>query len=98
MQPDENDTNAKFKETFGMLSKYVTNQVDRQRGARQEGAESSRIHDFLKMNPPIFTSSSTTADLENFTLELKKVFEVNQVVRVELYAYKIKDISMTLFD
>uniref|UniRef100_M1DFS0 Retrotransposon gag protein n=1 Tax=Solanum tuberosum TaxID=4113 RepID=M1DFS0_SOLTU len=33
------------------------------------------IREFLRMNPPSFTSSVTTEDPENFVEELKKVFE-----------------------
>ena len=45
-----------------MLSQEVTNQVGQQMGARQEGADTLRIHEFLRMNPESFTSSSTTKD------------------------------------
>uniref|UniRef100_M1D8V3 Retrotransposon gag protein n=1 Tax=Solanum tuberosum TaxID=4113 RepID=M1D8V3_SOLTU len=55
-----------------MLSQAVTNQVGQQRGARQEEADTSRIREFLRMNPPSFTDSSTTEDPENFIEELKK--------------------------
>ncbi|WMV37477.1 hypothetical protein MTR67_030862 [Solanum verrucosum] len=43
-----------------------------QRGARQEGADTSRIREFLRMHPPSFTGSSTTEDLQNFIEKLKK--------------------------
>ncbi|KAK4737891.1 hypothetical protein R3W88_001588 [Solanum pinnatisectum] len=55
-----------------MLSQAVTNQVRQKSGARQEGAGTSRIREFLRMNPPSFTSSSTTEDPETFIEELKK--------------------------
>ena len=45
------------------------------------------------MNPPRFNSSRTTEDRENFTEELKKVFEVMHVAnieRVELAGYQLK--------
>ena len=48
------------------------------------------------MNPPSFTGSSTTEDLENFVEELKKVFHVMYVVgvqRVELVAYQLKNMA-----
>ena len=53
------------------------------------------------MNPPCFTGSSPTEDLENFVEELKKVFEVMHVVdvdRVELVAYQLKGVATTWFD
>ncbi|XP_049356323.1 uncharacterized protein LOC125820943 [Solanum verrucosum] len=55
-----------------MLSQVVTNQAGQQKGARQEEADTSRIREFLRMNPPSFTGSSTTEDPVNFIEELKK--------------------------
>ena len=52
------------RETIRMSSQAVTNQIEQQREARQEEADTSRIHDFLRMNPPNFTGLSTTKDLQ----------------------------------
>ncbi|XP_049391455.1 uncharacterized protein LOC125855803 [Solanum stenotomum] len=67
-----------------MMSQAVTNQVGQQRGAQQEEADTSRIHEFLRMNRLSFTGSSTTEDPENFSEELKKVFEVIHIADTEL--------------
>ncbi|KAH0729719.1 hypothetical protein KY290_000849 [Solanum tuberosum] len=84
-----------------MLSQAVTNQVGQKRGARQEEADTSRIRELLRMNPPSFTGSSTAEDPENFIEELKKVFDVIHVtdtVRVELATYQMKNVARTWFD
>ncbi|KAH0781998.1 hypothetical protein KY290_001596 [Solanum tuberosum] len=84
-----------------MLSQAVTNQVGQQRGARQEEVDTSRIREFLRMNPPSFTSSNTTKDPKHFVEELQKVFEVMHVAdaeRVELAAYQLKSVARTWFD
>ena len=50
------------------------------------------------MNPPSFTRSSPTKDMENFVEELKKVFEVMHVVdveSVELVVFQLKDEART---
>ncbi|WMV51147.1 hypothetical protein MTR67_044532 [Solanum verrucosum] len=76
-----------------MLGQVVTNQVGQQRGNHQEVADTSRIHEFLRMNPPDFTSSSVTEDPEKFVEKLQMVFEITHVVdteRVELAAYQMK--------
>lgn len=55
-------------------------------------AETSRIHEFLRMNPLDFTASRIIADLKNSVEKLEKVFEVIHVVdveRVELEAYQL---------
>ena len=56
---------------------------------------------FLRMNPPRFTSSSTTKEPESFVKELKKVFVVMHVAdaeRVELSAYQLENVARTWFD
>ncbi|WMV37585.1 hypothetical protein MTR67_030970 [Solanum verrucosum] len=69
-------------------------------GARHERADTSRIREFLGMNPPNFMGSSTTEDPENFIEELKKIFDVMHVAdteRVELAVYQLKDVARTWF-
>ncbi|XP_015054831.1 uncharacterized protein LOC107001202 [Solanum pennellii] len=55
-----------------MLIQAVTNLVGQPRGARQEGANTLRIQELLRMNSSSFTGSSTTEDLKKFVEELKK--------------------------
>uniref|UniRef100_M1D9K4 Gag-pol polyprotein n=1 Tax=Solanum tuberosum TaxID=4113 RepID=M1D9K4_SOLTU len=101
VQPQGEVTNVEFREAIRTLSQVVTNQAVQQRGARQEEADTSRIHEFLRMNPPSFTGSSTSEDPENFVDKLKKVFDVIHVtdtVRIELAAYQMKNVARTWFD
>ena len=73
-----------------MLSQVVTNKDMQDKEAQQEWANTSGFHEFLRMNPHSFTTSSTTEDLEDFVKELKKAFGVMHVVdveRVELVSY-----------
>uniref|UniRef100_M1E188 Retrotransposon gag protein n=1 Tax=Solanum tuberosum TaxID=4113 RepID=M1E188_SOLTU len=84
-----------------MLSQLVTNQPGKQRGAGQEEADTSKIREFLRMNPSSFTGSSTIKDLENISEEVKQVFDVMHVTdtaRVELASYQMKNVSRTWFD
>ncbi|KAH0710411.1 hypothetical protein KY284_011838 [Solanum tuberosum] len=101
VQPQGEISNTEFREAIMMLSQVVTNQAGQQRGARQEEADTSRIREFLRMNRPSFTGSSTAEDPKNFIEELKKVFDVMYVAdnaRVELAAYQMKNVSRTWFD
>ncbi|WMV18770.1 hypothetical protein MTR67_012155 [Solanum verrucosum] len=100
VQPQGEVTNAEFREVIRMLSQAVTKKV-RQRENRQEGNDTSRIREFLRMNPPSFTGSSTTEDPENLIEELQKIFEVMHVIaaeRVELATYQLKNVATTWFD
>ncbi|XP_049342920.1 uncharacterized protein LOC125807249 [Solanum verrucosum] len=82
VRPQGEVTNAEFRETIWMLSQVVTYQVG-QRGKRQEVANTSRVRELLRMNPPSFTSSSVTEDLDNFIEELKRLFDVMHVADME---------------
>ena len=84
-----------------MLCQEVINHVRQQRGDQQEEAETQRICEFLRMNPPSLNGSSIIEDLDNFVEELKKVFDVMHVVdakRVELTAFQMKNVARTQFD
>lgn len=65
MQPQEKVTNNELCEAISLLIQVVTNNLRQQRGDRQDRADTMRIREFLIMNPPSFTGSSTTEDLEN---------------------------------
>lgn len=56
VQPQGEVTNAEFREAIWMLRHAVTNQVGQQRKARQQEYNTSRIHEFLRMNPLSSTS------------------------------------------
>ena len=73
-----------------MLSKILTNQVGQQKGSRQEEADTMRIQEFLRTNPPSFTGLNTIKYPESFVEDIKKVFDVMHVIdveRIEINAY-----------
>ena len=79
----------------------MTKDVGQQRGARQQEADTLRIREFLRMNPPSFTGLGTTGDPKNIVEELKKVFYMMHVIdveRVELDVYQLKNVARTWFD
>ena len=84
-----------------MLSQVVTNQFRQQRKVPWEEADTSRIWELLRMNPPSFTCSGTTNDPMNIVEELKKVFDVMHVIAaetLELDAYQLENVARTWFD
>ena len=66
VQPQREVTNAMFREAIRMISQVLSNQVGQQRGAQQKEANTWRVHEFLRMNPPSFTGLTTTEDPKNF--------------------------------
>ena len=63
VQPQGKVTNAELREAIRMLSQGMTNQVGKQGRYQQEKVDTLRIREFLSMNPPSFTSSSTLSML-----------------------------------
>ena len=60
------------------------------------GSTTTRVRDFIMMNPPDFLGSQTNEDPQNFLDEIKKIFEVMQVTGndwVELASYQLKDVA-----
>ncbi|XP_015087075.1 uncharacterized protein LOC107030225 [Solanum pennellii] len=82
VQPQGEVTNAELREAIRMLSQAMTNQVGKQRRYQQEKVDTLRIREFLSMNPPSFTSSSTTEDLETWFDQWKKDTTQEQRMRV----------------
>ena len=82
--------NVEFREAIRMMNEVVTNKSGQHRGARKKEADSLRIFEFMRINPPSFTGSNSVDDTKNFLEELKKVFDVMNIdntARVELAAY-----------
>ena len=101
MKPQGEVTNAEFHEVIRMLKEMVTNQVMQKQESGHKEAYISRIHEFLRMNPPSFKGSSITEDLDNFIDEFKMVLDLMHVAdaeKVELVAYYLKNVGRTLFD
>ncbi|XP_049399906.1 uncharacterized protein LOC125863994 [Solanum stenotomum] len=96
VQPQGEVTNFEFQDVILIMSQVVVKQASEQKGDRRDVANTSRICELLRMNPPDFTSSSVTEDSENFVEELQKVFEV--IERVELYAYQLKGVAKVWYN
>ena len=75
-----------------MLYQVATHQVV-QRGNRHEVDNTSRIREFLGINPPSFTGACVTADPENCVEVLQKFFVILHVVGAERVGLAAEDYS-----
>ena len=96
--PDQDVSNAEFRNVIQMLSKSMINQNNWVHAYVNEngGSVAARVCDIVRMNPYEFLGSQTNEDPQNFLDEMKKIFEVMQVTRndrVELASYQLKDIA-----
>jgi len=100
VQTQEEVKYADRREAIRILSQVATYHVG-QRDNRHEVVDTSRIRELLRMNPPSFSGSSISENLENFIEELKRIFDVMHVAeseRVELAAYQLKGVARIWFD
>lgn len=78
-----------------MLTLLVASQTERVDSvAPSSGA--TRVVQFMRLNPPVFTGAKVEEDLQGFIDEMKKIFWVihaTEVEGVEFTTYQLKDVA-----
>ena len=75
--PDQEISNAEFRNTIHMLAQSMTNQNKRVYAHVNEngGSVAARVRDFVRMNSHEFLGSQANEDPQNFLDDIKKIFE-----------------------
>ena len=91
--------NGEIREALLTLARAMTTQVNRDIGPRVNTVEStmtSRLRDFMRINPPIFFESKMEEDLQDFLDEVYKIVHVVGVTsreKAELNSYQLKEVA-----
>lgn len=101
--PEGDVTNAEFRKTMQMLAQIVSSQSSRSGNASsaQVSADTSRVTQFMRLNPPVFTGSKPEEDPQDFIDEMEKIFRVmhaSNTEGVELAAYQLKGVAYQWYD
>ncbi|XP_049410605.1 uncharacterized protein LOC125873796 [Solanum stenotomum] len=96
-------TNEEIRTAFLPLARAMTTQVNRGMRPRVNANEStmtSRLRDFVRMNPPIFLGSRVGEDPQEFFDEVYKIVNamgVSSREKAELASYQFKDVAQVWF-
>ena len=92
-------SNRDIREALPSLSRSMTNQVNSSMVPRENMLESSitsRLRDFLRINPPIFLGFKVGEDPQEFIDEVYKIVHDMRVTsreKAELSSYQLKDVD-----
>ena len=94
--PEQEISNAKFRNAIQILAHSVANQNNRIQAYGNGESTTTRYRDFCRINHLEFIGSQTSEDPQNFLDDITKIFEVMQVSgndQVEFVSYQLKDVS-----
>ena len=105
-EPPINTTEQDLKNAVQLLTRIVAGQGQRQEGpiAGTSGADraaSTRIRDFLNLDPPSFTGSDPKEDPQDFIDQIQRTLDVMHVSgkeAVELATYRLKGVAILWYD
>ena len=93
-----------FKSAVCMLAQLVATQrqpVAPDVAGPSEGPGSSRVREFLALNPPQFTGADRREDPQHFVDQLHRIFRVmhaSAIESVELAAFRLRDVAVLWYE
>ena len=105
-EPTINATEQNLRNMVQLLTRIVAGQGQRQEGlvagiGGADRAASTRIRDFLNLDPPSFTGSDPNEDPQDFIDQIQRTFDVMHVSSkeaLELAAYRLKGVAILWYE
>ena len=86
-----------MRSALQLLTSLVAAQAQRQNTGAAEKPVSTRVRDFINLDPPVFTGSDPKEDPHTFIDQVHRtlrVMHVSDIEAVELASYRLRDLAV----
>ncbi|XP_075099152.1 uncharacterized protein LOC142176017 [Nicotiana tabacum] len=99
--PPSGTPDQDMRSALQLLTSLVAAQAQRQNTGAAEKPVSTRVRDFINLDPPVFTGSDPKEDPQTFIDQVYRtlrVMHVSDTEAVELASYRLRDLAVLWYD
>ncbi|XP_070014155.1 uncharacterized protein [Nicotiana sylvestris] len=99
--PPSGTTDQDMRNAMQLLTSLVAPQDQRQNTGAVNNPVSKRVHDFINLNPPVFTGSDPNEDPQTFIDQVHRTLRVmhaSDTEAVEVASYQLRDLVVFWYD
>ena len=99
--PPSGTPDQDMRSALQLLTSLVAAQAQRQNTGAAEKPVSTRVRDFINLDPPVFTGSDPKEDPQTFIDQVHRtlrVMHVSDTEAVELASYRLRDLAVLWYD
>ena len=99
--PPSSTRDQDIRSALQLLTSLVAAQAQRQNTGAAEKLVSTRVRDFINLDPPVFTGSDPKEDPQTFIDQVHRtlrVMHVSDTEAVELASYRLRDLAVLWYD